>query len=73
MQCHLAARGADAVTAHGRALKLLDGLVIHQASMLSYNNVHVVVTILFVLSIPLVLLLKVQRHTGAAGVETATV
>jgi len=67
----MAARGADAVTAHDRALKLLDGLVMRQASMLSFNYVYVVVTILFILSVPLVLLLRVPRHTTTVEVEIA--
>jgi DHA2 family multidrug resistance protein len=67
----MAARGADAVAAHERALKLLDGLVMRQASMLSFNYVYVVVTIIFVLSLPLVLLLKVPRHGGPADGEIA--
>jgi DHA2 family multidrug resistance protein len=54
----MARTGSDAATARRMALKLLDVTVSRQAAVLSYNRVFVLVSILFVVSLPLVLLLK---------------
>ena len=59
--------GADKFTAHQRALELLDISVTRQATVLAYNHVFLLVTILFVLSLPLVLLLR--RGSVPDGVE----
>ncbi len=61
--------GADGVTAHDMALRLLDATVMRQASMLSFNHVHVVLMILFVLCMPLILLLRTARNGRSAAVE----
>lgn len=61
------AAGADAFTARQRALALLDADVTRQAAVLAYNHIFVLVTILFALGLPLVLLLR--RGEPAAGVE----
>jgi DHA2 family multidrug resistance protein len=58
----LAARtGADLATARMQALKLLNLNVLRQASVLAYNHVFALVTILFVVGLPLVLLLKTPK------------
>ena len=49
------------------ALRLLDGMIARQAAVLSYNRVFVLVSILFVIALPLVLLLK--RGHAHEGVE----
>jgi len=54
----MARTGADAATARRMALKLLDATVSRQAAVLSYNRVFVLVSILFVIALPLVFLLK---------------
>ena len=54
----MARTGADAATARRMALKLLDVTVSRQAAVLSYNRVFVLVSILFVIALPLVFLLK---------------
>jgi DHA2 family multidrug resistance protein len=54
----MARTGADAPTARRMALKLLDVTVSRQAAVLSYNRVFVLVSILFVIALPLVFLLK---------------
>jgi DHA2 family multidrug resistance protein len=54
----MARTGADAYTARLRALKLLDVSVLRQAAALAYNHVFALVTLLFVVGLPLVLLLK---------------
>lgn len=51
---HLVYQGADPVTAKDMALKLLDGIVMKHASMLSFNKVFFVITVLFLLSMPLI-------------------
>jgi DHA2 family multidrug resistance protein len=50
--------GADSVTAAKQALGILDGRVLAQATVLAYNHVFELVTMLFVVAIPLVFLLK---------------
>lgn len=54
----MARTGGDAETARNQALKLLDVIVTRQATVLSYNRVFVLVSLLFVLALPLVFLLK---------------
>jgi DHA2 family multidrug resistance protein len=54
----MARTGADAATARAMALRLLDGTIARQAAVLSYNRVFVLVSILFVIALPLVFLLK---------------
>jgi DHA2 family multidrug resistance protein len=54
----MARTGADAATARQQALKLLDGIVTRQATVLSYNRVFVLVSLLFIFALPLVFLLK---------------
>ena len=54
----MARTGVDAQTAHQQALKLLDGIVTRQATVLSYNRIFVLVSLLFVIVLPLVFLLK---------------
>jgi DHA2 family multidrug resistance protein len=55
------ARGADAQSAAARALKLLDLRILREASVLAYNHVFVLITILFIVGLPLVLLLRSPR------------
>jgi MFS transporter, DHA2 family, multidrug resistance protein len=59
--------GADRFTAQQRALELLDVSVTRQATVLAYNHVFLLVTVLFVLGLPLVLLLR--RGEQPAGAE----
>jgi DHA2 family multidrug resistance protein len=54
----MARTGADFTTARMQALKLLDGMVTRQATVLSYNRVFVLVAMLFIFALPLVFLLK---------------
>jgi MFS transporter, DHA2 family, multidrug resistance protein len=53
-----AGSGSSPYKSHRMALKLLDGQLMRQAGMLAYNHVFLLVTLLFVLSIPLVFLLR---------------
>ncbi len=62
------AAGADAYTAAQRALALLDGTVSQQAAVMSFNHVFVLITGLFVISLPLVYFLRGVEH--ADGMPT---
>jgi MFS transporter, DHA2 family, multidrug resistance protein len=54
----LVQRGADAATAAKQALAMLDGRIARQAAVLGYDHVFALIAVLFVVSIPLVFLLR---------------
>ena len=54
-------RGVDAATASRQALRILDLDVMRQASVLAYNHVLLLVATLFLVSLPLVLLVRGHR------------
>ncbi len=58
LQAAMMHAGADSFTAAQQALALLNGEVTRQAAVLAYNHVFLLVTILFVVTLPLVLLLR---------------
>ncbi len=60
-------KGADHYTATQQAIHLMDGLIGRQAAVLAYNHVFLLVTALFVIGLPLVILLR--RGTPAGEVE----
>ncbi len=60
-------RGSDLATAREQALGLLSGEVTRQAVMLSYNRVFFLVACLFVVSAPLIVLLRRVKTTGDVG------
>jgi MFS transporter, DHA2 family, multidrug resistance protein len=60
--------GSGLYESHRMALKFLDGQLMRQAGMLSYNNVFLLVTALFVLAVPLVFLLRGYSTTGGKEV-----
>ncbi len=65
LSSYLSSQGADSTTAQNGALKMLEGLVMRQASMLSYDHVFFLIAALYGISIPLVFLIKdVQRNMG---------
>ena len=51
-------KGGDIMAAKSKALLLLDGLVGRQAAMLSFNHVYLLLSLLFLATLPLVLLLR---------------
>ena len=63
------AKGADAFTAAAQAMRVLDGLINRQASVLAYNHVFVLVSSLLFIGFPLVFLLR--RGSPDAEVEIA--
>ena len=61
--------GADAATAHLQALALLRGRLARQAAVLAYNHVFALITVLFLLSIPIAFLLRSGgTHAGMDAV-----
>ncbi|HEX5409099.1 MAG TPA: DHA2 family efflux MFS transporter permease subunit [Gemmatimonadaceae bacterium] len=56
--------GLDAAAAHARALDLLNIRVIRQATVLAYNHVFQLITLLFVIAVPLVMLLQKRAMEG---------
>ena len=60
------AAGADRYTAAKRALALLNGDVERQAAVLAYNHIFVLVTVLFLMGVPLVFLLR-RGHAAEPG------
>ena len=60
-------KGADHYTATQQAIHIMDGLIGRQAAVLAYNHVFLLVTALFVIGLPLVVLLR--RGTPAGETE----
>jgi DHA2 family multidrug resistance protein len=59
------ARGANAWTARQQALRILDGQLVGQASVIAYSRIYVLAAMLILLLIPLLLL--VRQTKGAGG------
>src|SRR5258708_21752165 len=62
------AKGADAFTAKLQAMRVLDGLIARQASVLAYNHVFALVSVLFFVGLPLVLLLRGEKMGADAEI-----
>jgi MFS transporter, DHA2 family, multidrug resistance protein len=60
----LQARGVDAASAFHQALAFLDLRVFRQATVLAYNHVFLLVTGVFLFSVPLVMFLARAAHVG---------
>ena len=60
----LVARGADPWTARARALEILDGQLMAQASVIAYSRIYVLSAVLILALIPLLVLV---RHTKPSG------
>jgi DHA2 family multidrug resistance protein len=61
-------KGADHYTATQQAMHIMDNLIGRQASVLAYNHVFLLVTSLFVIGLPLVLLLRRGAPSAEAEV-----
>ena len=61
------AAGADAVTATQRAYVILHGMILRQASMVTFVTIFRMLGVLFLLMIPLVLLMRRPARGGAAA------
>lgn len=55
------AQGVDPVTGKQMALTLLDGELSRQAGMMAYNHMFLLVTVLFIISMPFIFLLKSNK------------
>jgi hypothetical protein len=53
--------GIDQTGAEQRAGKVVEGIVMRQSSMLAFNHIYFLVAVLFLISIPLVFLIKDDR------------
>jgi DHA2 family multidrug resistance protein len=62
------ARGADAWTARQRALRLIDGQLFDQASVMAYSRIYVLAALLILLLIPLLVLVRKTKGTGSHAV-----
>jgi DHA2 family multidrug resistance protein len=67
LRATMMARGADVVTATGRAQAMAFGLVARQASMLAFVGVFRLLALIFILMLPLVLLMRTPRHRAAGA------
>ena len=59
------ARGADAWTARQQALRIMEGQLLGQASVLAYARIYFIAAMMILVLIPLLLL--VRRTRGASG------
>jgi DHA2 family multidrug resistance protein len=66
IQNGLIAAGVDAVTAGQRAYAILRGMLLAQASMVSYVYLFRLLGIVFLLMLPLVMIMKRAKRGGAA-------
>jgi DHA2 family multidrug resistance protein len=62
----LMARGADAWTAHSRALSLVDRQLLGQASVLAYSRIYIISAGLVLALVPLLVLIRQTRGAGAS-------
>jgi DHA2 family multidrug resistance protein len=62
----LISRGADAHTASNQAYAVVFGMVERQATIMSFNDVFWLLTLLFLLMLPLVFLMRKPSHQGGA-------
>lgn len=53
---YFASKGASSFDAHNNAIKLIDNGIMRQANLLSFNDAYLLVGIIFLLSLPLLLL-----------------
>lgn len=58
LSSYLYSRGMDYTGAYDRSLKIMEGVVAKQASMLSYNHVFLIMSVVFLVSMPLIFLIK---------------
>ena len=62
----LMSRGADAMTARARALRIMDAQLFGQASIIAYSRIYILAAILILLLIPLLLLVRTTKGAGGA-------
>ena len=62
-------RGADAITAHQRALAILDRQSLGQASILAYSRIYLLSALLILCLIPLLLLVRETHGAGTVDIH----
>jgi DHA2 family multidrug resistance protein len=67
LAANFTASGGDPALGHRNALALIDRVVNGQAALLSYSDIFFYVAVLFIVSLPLVLLLGARSGAAAAG------
>jgi MFS transporter, DHA2 family, multidrug resistance protein len=65
----MVAKGAAPYVAHERALQLLDGQLMRQATMLAYNDAWLLILLSFLCVVPAVFLLRKRRGAPGAVVD----
>jgi DHA2 family multidrug resistance protein len=61
LTAYFSSRGVDQVGAEMKTLKVIEGIVVRQSTMLSFNHVFTLIAVLFLVAIPLVFLIKDER------------
>jgi DHA2 family multidrug resistance protein len=62
---YFSSQGMDIIDAQNKALKAIEGIVMRQASMISFNHVFFLIAVLFVICLPLIFLITdSRRETG---------
>lgn len=59
---YFSSQGMDIIDAQNKALKAIEGIVMRQASMISFNHVFFLIAVLFFFSIPLIFLITDSRR-----------
>lgn len=59
---YFSSQGMDIIDAQNKALKAIEGIVMRQASMISFNHVFFLIAVLFVICIPLIFLITDSRR-----------
>lgn len=59
---YFSSQGMDIIDAQNKALKAIEGIVMRQASMISFNHVFFLIAVVFVISTPLIFLINDSRR-----------
>jgi len=59
---YFSSQGMDIIDAQNKALKAIEGIVMRQASMISFNHVFFLIAVIFVISTPLIFLINDSRR-----------
>jgi DHA2 family multidrug resistance protein len=65
---YFSSHGMDMIDAQNKALKAIEGIVMRQASMISFNHVFFLIAVLFVISTPLIFLINDLRRKTSTGI-----
>jgi DHA2 family multidrug resistance protein len=58
---YFSSQGMDMIDAQNKALKVIEGIVMRQASMISFNHVFFLIALIFIISTPLIFLINDLR------------